>query len=94
MEKQEGSYRYENGIGGDQYNRCYHRGVAERRNPAASDSINPGSVEDAFPSGDYDQSKDSLYRQAILAWENENTNMMMDYTQISAEYRDYALGKK
>ncbi len=39
--------------------------------------------------GDFDASKEGKYRDAVLAWDSENTNIIMTYSEISAVYDTY-----
>ncbi len=39
--------------------------------------------------GDYEAGKQNQYKEAVLAWEGANANMVMKYSEISSVYEDY-----
>jgi PKD repeat protein len=46
-------------------------------------------VVKAIAGGDYEKSKEDAYKEAVLAWEEANTNTKMTYSEISSIYEDY-----
>jgi len=43
----------------------------------------------AIGGGDYERNKEDQYKEAVLAWEEANTNTEMIYSEISSFYEDY-----
>ncbi len=39
--------------------------------------------------GDYEKDKEDKYKEAVLAWDEENTAMTMTYNEVSAVYENY-----
>ncbi len=39
--------------------------------------------------GDYEENKENQYKEAVLAWEEANTNTVLVYSEISSIYEDY-----